>query len=270
MSRFSLVQNADGSVGFENQRTGNQVFQIDNNDNFVVIEKASPASSFGAKQTVADDFIEPTLSTSLWAVASGSDGTAADPVFNAQAGGAVRGVTGAGAAGTMAANGTQISNALTFQSDKGGMVFEARVKLSAITNISVFVGFTDQVGSLEAPITSAGSANTITTNATDAVGFMFDTSMDDDNWWLVGVDNGTDATHQDSGTAPTAATYQTFRIEVDTVGGAKFFIDGSQVGTAMVDAVKADVLLSPVVAGFTRTAASANIDADYIFAQVDK
>src|SRR3546814_17818472 len=96
----------------------------------------------------------------------------------------------------------------------GGRCLVTRLKLSAITTCYAFVGFTD-VTTLEAPIISAGSANTLTSNASDAVGFMFDTGMTDDNWWLVGVDTDVDATHEDTGLAPVADTYATFEVDVE-------------------------------------------------------
>lgn len=266
---YNLKQNSDGSTSLENFASGKEVLKLDANDNLILNASTSVGSSARVKSTLFDDFDQNAIDTFRWNLVAGSDAQAVVAVINAQAGGFARAVMGDDAAGSMAVNGSGINNQLCWFANKGGLIFEARLNLSAITNISVFVGLTDTLA-LEAPVTSAASANTITTNATDAVGFMFDTSMTDDNWWLVGVDNGTDATHQDVGSAPVADTNQIFRIEVNTSGGATFFIDGSQVGTAMTDAVKADVALTPFIGGFTRTAASANIDVDYIFAQQDR
>lgn len=167
---------------------------------------------------------------------------------------------------SMAVSGVQIDAALDWKANQGELVFEARVKLSQITTITVFVGLTDQVGALEMPIQSAASADTLTTNATDAVGFMFDTSMSTDNWWLVGVANNTDATHQNTTYAPVADTYETLRVELTTAGVARFFRNGLQVGTAMTGAVTATVALTPVIAGFNRTTSGTpTITADYIY-----
>jgi len=119
--------------------------------------------------------------------------------------------------------------------------------------------------SFEAPIVSAASANTLTSNATDAVGFMFDTRMTTDNWWLVGVATDVDATHQDTGFAPVADTFATFRIEVTSAGVAKFFYNGAPVGTAMTGAVTPAADLTPTVAvSKTSVAASMTADLDYI------
>lgn len=213
-----------------------------------------------------DDFLGTTIST-RFGVNKGSDAATVNFAINAATNGTVRATTGAGAGGTMAVNGVQLHSALNWKASQGSLVFETRLKFSAITNIAVFVGLTDQVASLECPINSAGSADTLTTTATDAVGVMFDTSMTNDYWWLVGVANDVDATAQNSAVAPTADTYETWRVEVSTAGVASFYRNGSPVGTVMSGALTASVALTPVVTAFTRTAASATIDLDYLFTQ---
>jgi hypothetical protein len=116
------------------------------------------------------------------------------------------------------------------------------------------------------PIESAASANTITTNATDGCGFMFDTSMTADTWWLVGVANNVDATAQNTALAPVADTYAIFRIELSTAGVATFYYNGTAVGTAMTGAVTATVALTPVIAGFNRTTTGTpTLTADWVY-----
>lgn len=174
---------------------------------------------------------------------------------------------------SMAVSGVQLDSGLHWKASKGNLVFEAVVKLGIITDFAAFIGLTDQVAALEMPIHSAASADTITTNASDAVGFFFDTSMATDNWWLAGVANNTDATHQDMGAAPVADTYATFRIELSTAGVATFYYNGTQVGTAMTGAVTASVALTPVVAAFNRTTsngATTIVSVDYIHVSADR
>lgn len=172
---------------------------------------------------------------------------------------------------SMAVSGVQLDRGLNWKANQGNLVFEARVKQSAIETVAVFIGFTDQTAALEMPIHSAASANTITTNATDAVGFFFDTSMDDDNWWLAGVANGTDATHEDTEIAPVADTYAVFRIELSTTGVATFYYNGTQVGSAMTGAVTATVALTPVIAGFNRTTTGTpSITVDYVYVSANR
>jgi len=203
-----------------------------------------------------------------WDLDTGSDGSAVAFAISAAAGGMLRGTMGAGAGASMAANGVQVHSQLNWKANQGELAFDTRIKLSAITTVAVFVGFTDQVAALEMPIHSAGSANTITTNATDAVGLMFDTSMTDDYWWSVGVKNNTDATHVSSAIAPTADTWQRLRVEVDVSGNARMYIDGKLIGTVS-SAVTATVALTPVVAAFRRAAEASTIDVDYIDVQAE-
>jgi len=217
-----------------------------------------------------DDFTGATqaFSTTIndgWRSRKGSDGGCVDWTVTPAKNGTIVGTIGATTA-SMAVSGVQLDAGLDWQADMGGLVFEARVKLSLITNIAVYVGLTDQTSALEMPIQSAASADTFTTNATDAVGFMFDTSMTTVKWWLTGVANDVDATMQNSTFAPVANTYETLRIEVDATGNAVFFRNGLIVGTRLASAVTKTIPLTPVIAGFNRTTSGApTITSDYIY-----
>jgi len=208
-----------------------------------------------------DDFLGNALSE-VWRTAKGSDAAAALPAIFTKDGGAVRLVTGANAAGDMTTNGSQLCSSLNWRAT-GAAIFECRVQMSAITNVAVFVGLTDQLGALEMPFT-LGAGNVLTSNASDAVGVLFDTGADTDNWWLVGVKADVDATKQNTGVAPVAATYETWKIILTTAGTATFYRNGVKVGSAMSNAITANLLVTPVVAAFSRGAASRNIDVDWV------
>ncbi len=221
-----------------------------------------------------DDFTGATQAYSTtvvdgWRSRKGSDGACVDWTVAASTEGSVVGTIGNTTA-SMAVSGTQLDAGLGWKPNQGGLILEARVKLSVITNIACFVGFTDQVAALEMPIQSAASVDTFTTNATDGVGFMFDTSMSTDVWWLTGVKNDVDATMQQAtiaGTAqaPVAATYAVLRVEVQSDGQADFFYNGKQVGSRLAAATTATIALTPVIAGFNRTTTGApTITADYV------
>ena len=224
-----------------------------------------------AQVSLWDDFVEG-LDTNKWKLTEGTDSATSDAAILAGGiGGVLRLTTGDAGTG-IAADGNQLSqNHLMWQASNDKLIFETRLKLSAITTCYAFLGFTDQVSALEAPILSAGSANTITTNATDAVGIFFDTNMDDDNWWLAGVANDVDATHQDTGFAPVADTYETFRIEVNSSGVAVFYRNGLQVGTAMSGALTAATDLSPtIIVSKLSVAASMTMDIDYVHVSMER
>lgn len=216
-----------------------------------------PLAEFG------DDFIGDVIADQ-WGVTKGSDAAAVDFAALASGiGGIVRATTGAGAGASMAANGVQLHSFLNWRASTGELAMTARLKMSSIATIAVFVGFTDQIAALEMPIHASGSGNGITTNATDAVGFFFDTSMTDDTWWCAGVKADTDATPVNTALAPVADTFQQFRVEVDTAGTATFYINGKTYGT-VANALTTSVALTPVVAAFRRSAASATVDVDFI------
>lgn len=219
--------------------------------------------------SVFDDFIGDAVDAK-WNVVEGTDSaTSADSILAGGIGGVLRLTTGDAGTG-LAADMIQVTQALQWQASNGDLCMEVRAKLSAISTCYAFIGFTDVV-TLEAPIESAASADTLTTNATDAVGFMFDTRMTTDTWWLTGVANNTDATAQNTGSAPVADTYATFRVEVSTAGVATFYYNGAAVGTAMTGAVTAATDLTPTIAvSKTSVAASMTMDVDYVYVSMTR
>lgn len=199
-----------------------------------------------------------------WRSRKGSDGACVDWTVTPAVGGTAVGTIGNTTA-SMSVSGTQLDRGLCWKANQGEVVLEARVKLSRITSIAAFIGFTDQTSALEMPINSASSVDTFTTNATDGCGFMFDTAMSTDDWWLIGVATDVDATGQDTAVAPVADTYEVFRIELTTGGAANFYRNGLRVGSTMSGATTATVALTPVVAGFNRTTSGApTITVDYL------
>lgn len=217
-----------------------------------------------------DDFLGDVIADQ-WNVVEGTDSATSDAaILSGGIGGVLRITTGDAGTG-LAADQIQLTRTLQWQASNGGLAIQARFKLSAITTCYVFFGFTDLATTLEAPIMSAGSADTFTTNATDAVGFMFDTRMTTDNWWLTGVANDVDATMQNMGSAPVADTYATFRIEISSAGAATFFYNGNQIGTTMTGALTAATDLTPIITvGKTSVAASMTLDLDYMVMSMNR
>lgn len=220
----------------------------------------------GARSIEFDHFNGPILSTSRWGVFHGSDGSAADPVINVQKGGAARLVTGAGVS-TMAVNGSQLNGALNFEADKSGLEFSGALKMTAITNIVTFIGLSDQTAALEMPFTISGT--TITSNATDAVGFLFDTAATNAKWQTISVANDVDGTLYNTTIAPVAATYDLFGLFINAAGDCEFWLNGVLVNRQTV-AVTPTIPLSPYVATFRRTTASTQVDVDFLYAAEDR
>jgi hypothetical protein len=163
----------------------------------------------------------------------------------------------------------QLESGLNWKPNQGGLVLEARVAIDVVANTCLYVGFTDQNGALEMPFT-LGASDTLTSNATDAVGFLWDSGGDTDVLWQVGVAADVDATKQNSAIALNNAQFRILRVEVSSTGTARFFIDGTLVGTTMTGAVTATVSLTPVIAAFSRNAASHTIDADFVLVEANR
>jgi len=220
--------------------------------------------TFGSPATIEfwDDFTGDVI-LDQWSAVEGTDSATSDFAILAGGIGGVGRLTTGDAGTGIAADMEQITQALQWQASNGGLTIEARLKLSAITTCYAFIGFTDLV-TFEAPIIGA-TGTTITTNASDAVGFMFDTTITTADWNLVGVAANTDATRQATGYAPVADKYATFRIELGTDGGAVFFYNGVQVGTRMAGAVTAATDLTPTICvSKLSVAASMTLDLDYV------
>lgn len=217
-----------------------------------------------------DDFLGEEIDGYRWQGLIGTDADCRQAIVLAdQINGVVRLTTGDDAGATMAINGTQMSSRLNWRASQGGLVWEGRIAISAITSVCVYVGLTDQVSTLEMPFT-LGAGDALTSNASDAVGVLFDTAADTDNWWLVGVAANVDATKQNTAVAPVAATFEIWRIEVTAAGVATFYRNGTLIGSTMTGAVTPGTSLTPVVAAFSRTSASRNIDVDEILVQAQR
>lgn len=231
--------------------------------NASLVNSAQFPVASSANAVVFDHFTGASLDTTKWTAVEGTDSATSAAAIVSAPGGVLRLTTGDAGTGA-AADMEQIVSQLSYKPSEGGISVETKIKLSAITTCLLFVGFTDSL-SFEVPIESAASANTLTSTATDAVGFLFDTRMSTDTFHLVGVKNDVDATSQVLDVAPVAGTYVTLRVDVSSAGDAQFYINGAQVGTVMEDAVTPTALLTPTVA-FTKTsvAASATADLDWL------
>jgi hypothetical protein len=217
-----------------------------------------------------DDFVGSEIDNTKWQGIVGTDAQCQLPAMNAsQVSGVIRMTTGDDAAATMAVNGVQMQSDLNWRPNRGGLVCEWRMAIDDITTVAVYVGLTDQIAALEMPFTLA-AGDALTSNATNAVGILYDTAADTDNWWLVGVKADVDATKQNTAIAPSNNAFETWRIELTATGEANFYRNGVVIGSQMANAVTASQLLVPVVASFSRAASSRNIDTDAALVQVQR
>lgn len=217
-----------------------------------------------------DDFLGAALAGEVAGVAENS-GTAA--IIVGQDGGAATITTG-----TSDGNRAHLSSGLNHKPANGSMYFEARVKnVTSILTRALFIGLTDTVAQ-ENPM-ELGASQAITSSATDAVGFIYDTGATVDKWYTgsvkADVDTALAALEVDSvHMVPTADTYETFSIELNSDGDAVFSYGkstGNKYGLREVrrlsDAVTASVLYSPHVGIETRTTSAATAYCDYVLVE---
>ena len=201
-----------------------------------------------------------------WVLNSGTDDLAVDPLVTAARGGTI--VATSGDSNTsMAADGSQFVGANPVYAEAGALLFKGRVKLDDITTTSVFIGLTDSKA-LEMAFTIDG-ADAITAIASDACGFVFDTTSLTTEWFGCAVDSTTvDTDSAALGSAPVNNTYQDFEIKVSTDGGTiLFYLDGTLVLTADAAGVSPDVALYPTVAIRSLAAAARSATADYMLVE---
>ncbi len=213
---------------------------------------------------VSDDFKAPTISAS-YSRANGNDAqtvgfavSAADPL------GIITGTTGNAGTG-IAADGIAIAGPLAFTAGTE-RTFRTKVKVSAITSVFLFVGFSDVLPSttLEEPISL--SVATFTSNATNACGLLFDTAATTDTIRGVGVAADTDATSIDTSLAYVADTYKDVKIVVTAAGVMKAYLDGTLVAT-VTGAVSVSSTLCPIIVANSRTTTERIVTVDYFCAK---
>jgi len=246
---------------------GNRI-GINKNGDLIVDGKVAVSSAANASNRVRlfTDFLGDAITSEL-NFQEGSD-TAATFAISAAKNGVAILTTAASATVTMAVNGAQVDGgALNWYAGNGGLYFETTVKLDDITTGAWFFGFTDQTSALEMPWTI--SSTTYTSNGDDGFGFLFDTAATTDTIRCVGVKATVDGTAVDTSDAWAATTYKKFRCEADTLGNARFFIDGLLVGS-IANAVTPTVALVPYIGGFARAASARALSIDYFDTGMDR
>lgn len=214
-----------------------------------------------------DDFLGASLNP---AIAGTTENSGSAAIVVAQRGGVGGLVTGASDG-----NRSAFTTGLNHLVSDGSIIVQWRVKnVTSIATRALFVGLTDTV-SLEMPIELSGT--TFTSNATNAVGFVYDTAATTDVWYTAGVNGdsdkgGTAVSINGSNAAPVADVYENFRIEVTPEGDATLYygqdngtetVQGWQQVAFIENAVATTGLLTPIVCLETRTggAATAYVDA---------
>ena len=157
----------------------------------------------------------------------------------------------------------------------GPIVVEARVKNeAALTARSVFIGLTDAIADdVAEPVTSTGTAHTLV--ASDLCGFILDSQLSAaDGIWHAVFNGGTTAGQTVSTSTETAATavaaeYDVVRLEVDTNGTVRYWINGNLEST-VTNAVSTSVVQGVVCGIFGTTTTAALLDVDYLLVTANR
>ncbi len=160
----------------------------------------------------------------------------------------------------------QVRTMLNFNPSFGQCIMEARVtQVTDAEGRGFFIGFTDDATTEEAPMSITGT--TLTTTASNAVGFYFDTDLTTDTVRFGGVKTDTDSTQVDTSVAiAAAATWTTFRVTIDPDGNAVGSINGKEVGR-VANAVTANTDLCGCVMVKNSDAAATSMYLDYLFVE---
>jgi len=134
----------------------------------------------------SDHFTDDTLSTDKWTATV--PGTSDAVALAAVSGGVCRLTTG-----TVDNDSCMLGGAVIWAGNKNA-VMEARVKITDVSGCGVFVGFSDAVSESNNKIAIHYNGDSLTTDATDAVGFVIDADHASSSLMCCGVAADTDAT----------------------------------------------------------------------------
>lgn len=266
---YKLKQNTDGSASIHNSVTGTDAMTLDAAG---VAQFVTPST---AKFTLYEDFfgtwaIGDAGPADTWSTTAGS-GTATEVATTV-----ANSLNGTVTLKSASDDGAHSANCSTFtginlgwKANQGGLVMEARLKLSDVSEAVMFVGFTDTISTtVELPIFLVTTA--IDSDATDACGVGYDIDGTTVQFFHGGVKNGTDTTPAYSGSAPLDDTYFVVRVEVDTSGAVQGFINGKAIGAPVAAAVTATVALTPAIIVGNRSANQVTATIDYVWVQQNR
>ena len=223
----------------------------------------------GRKSTFYDDFIG-TISTPISSTAGSGTGNAAATISAGQ-GGRVTLTSANDIAGHSNEVSTITLDTLDWLASSGGLVAECRLQMNTITDVAIFFGFTDAISStVNLPVFKTSAADTLDSDAANACGIGFDTQGSTDQWWHGGVKAGTDTAAVHSGSAPSNGTYVTLRVEVDSSGGVRGYIDGTAIGAATANAITTGAPITPCLMIANRTTSARILTIDYIHCQAHR
>jgi hypothetical protein len=231
---------------------------------FMAVDGALINDTTAASIYFADHFKAATINSAFDKTAGNDGDVVAFAVDTTVKAGGVKGTTGNAGTGA-AADAITLSLNNPIQLTATSVVeFSTSLKLSAVTSVYFFIGFTDTLPGTTLELPTTLSTVTYTTTASNAVGFMFDTAATTDTVRLTGVANDVDAAHLDTGFAPVLATTYDFHIRLEGTT-AYFTIDGQTFTSVnyLAAAAAISVNLYPIVCVCARTTSTRDATVDF-------
>ena len=204
--------------------------------------------------TVFDDFLRASLdATDNWITFDGTTAAAQEAVTVTAPEGQVTMINGA----ANDANDKTVMSLILLAKGSlvslGKTVFEARVSFGAITGCSWGFGLGDVLANATEVANYTVNSGVVADDGgiVNAISFVFDTDATTAEWQACSTNGGTvgnAGAEEALGVLPVVNTYQTLRIEVDSSGDARFYVDGV-LELARPTAVATTSLLIPYVWG---------------------
>ena len=230
-------------------------------DGVLICPKGFVAGDFGKQTTLPspdkvvllDDFLGALLNAGQWlSTVSGTAGapiaTNAIPLTPPVGTSGILRMTAPSAAGTKAANQSGIAGSAQWRPTAGGLAMQVRFKLTAaITSRSLFFGFTNALrAAATSPLTRTTTSNTAGTGSTEVVGVMLNTDATEGTvYQLAGIKSAGTPVLVTTTLAPVADQYETWRVEINAAGVARFYRNGIvvQQGTTLISLTAATNLV---------------------------
>ena len=155
----------------------------------------------------------------------------------------------------------------------GPLVLEARVQMQALTTRSIFIGFCGTIADdIAEPLTSVTVTHTLT--AANLCGFVMDSQLTAADAWHACYNGGTTtgqtvSTSTTTGVSAVAAEWDVLKLEIETNGTARFWINGNLEST-VAGAVSTTALQGAVLGCWGTTTTAADIDVDYFLVEANR
>jgi|TARA_Y100000310_G_scaffold200337_1_gene200396 hypothetical protein len=196
-----------------------------------------------------DHFTDDTLSTDKWATSV--PGTS-DTIAISEIEGGVALIT----TGTADNDSCMMGTSIIWSGTKKAII-EARIHMVDVSGTGLFVGFSDAKSEANNSIAIHYPADSLTTVASDAAGFVIDADHSTSSIMCASVQGDSDTTPIDTGVDWADGETKVLRVELDSTT-AIFYLDGGAVAS-IASSVTAATLLCGTVQAITRANDGANV-----------